>query len=101
MPTGQTLSMPPILFAMSIFDSIEKLITEHGSAAILQQQLSVARDQFSELERKVSDLQTGIGRLEAQLEREHLDHQNARDELQRLKELHAEDIRVHRGIEFR
>src|SRR5688572_14318889 len=86
---------------MSIFDSIEKLITEHGSAAILAQQLSFAKDQFSDLERKVSDLQTQVGRLEAQLERERADHKQAREDLQRLKDEHAEEIRFHRTIEFR
>jgi len=69
---------------MSMFDSIEKLITEHGSAAILGQQLAFAKDQFADLERKVSDLQTQVGRLEAQLERERTDHKQTRDELQRL-----------------
>jgi TolA-binding protein len=86
---------------MSIFDSIEKLITEHGSAAILSQQLSFAKDQFSDLEGKVSDLQTQVGRLEAQLERERADHKQAREDLQRLKDEHAEEIRIHRFIEFR
>jgi hypothetical protein len=86
---------------MSIFDSIEKLITEHGSAAILTQQLALAKDQFSHLERKVSDLQTQIGRLEAQLERERTDHKQAREELQRLKDEHTEEVRFHKTVEFR
>jgi len=86
---------------MSIFDSIEKLITEHGSAAILTQQLSFAKDQFTDLERKVSDLQTQVGRLDAQLERERADHKQAREELQRLKDEHAEEVVIHRAIEFR
>lgn len=86
---------------MGIIDDIEKLITEHGSAAILSQQLSFARDQFADLERKVSDLQTQIGRLDAQLERERSDHKQAREELQRLKDEHAEEIVIHRGVEFR
>jgi len=86
---------------MSIFDSIEKLITEHGSAAILSQQLSFAKDQFSDLERKVSDLQIQVGRLEAQLERERADHKQAREDLQRLKDEHAEQVRIFHDVEFR
>lgn len=86
---------------MSIIDSIEKLITEHGSAAILGQQLAFAKDQFAQLERKVSDLQTQAGHLEAQLEREQLDHKMAREESQRLHEEYAEEIRIHSAIEFR
>jgi ubiquinone biosynthesis protein UbiJ len=54
---------------MFILDSIEKVITEHGSAAILSQQLAFARDQFNALERKVTELQIQVGRLEAQCKR--------------------------------
>ncbi|MEW6159000.1 MAG: hypothetical protein AB1813_16370 [Verrucomicrobiota bacterium] len=86
---------------MSIFDSIEKLVTEHGSAAILQQQLAFAKDQFFDLERKVGELQIQVGRLEAQLERERLEHKQAREDLQRLKDEHSEEVRIHRLIEFR
>ena len=36
------------------------------------------------------------------LERERLDHQKTREEFQRLKDEHAEDIRIHSiGVEFR
>lgn len=86
---------------MSILESIEKLITEHGSAAILSQQLSYAKDQFSDLESRVSELQTQIGRLEAQLERERADCKEARRDLQQLRDEHAEEVRIHRFIEFR
>jgi hypothetical protein len=86
---------------MSIFDSIEKLITEHGSAAILSQQLAFAKDQFTDLERKVSDLQIQVGRLDGQLERERLDHKQTQQELQRLKEEHSEELRIHKMVEFR
>jgi hypothetical protein len=37
----------------------------------------------------------------AQLERERADHNQACEELKNLKELHAEEVRVHSGIEFR
>jgi TolA-binding protein len=86
---------------VSIFDSIEKLITEHGSAALLNQQLAFAKDQFADLERKISDLQTQVGRLDAQLERERLDHKQTLQELQQLKAEHAEEVRIHRMVEFR
>lgn len=86
---------------MNIFDGIEKLITEHGSAAILSERLAFAKDQFEQLERKVSDLQTQTGRLEAQLEREQSDHKKDREELQRLKNEHAEEVRVYGSVEFR
>ena len=59
---------------MNIFDGIEKVITEHGSAAILGQQLAFAKDRYSQLEQQVSELQKQVGRIESQLEREKLDH---------------------------
>jgi hypothetical protein len=86
---------------MNIFDGIEKLITEHGSAAILSQQLSFARDQFSVLERQVGEFQAKVAKLEAQLEIEHANYKETQQQLQRLQEEHSEEIRVHKSIEFR
>lgn len=80
---------------------LEKLINEKGSAAILQKHLEFAASQFADLERKVSELQTEKGRLEAKLEREQMDHQNAKQEIQRLKDERAEEIRIHNAVEFR
>jgi len=48
--------------------AIEKLINEHGSAAILRERLSLASDQYSALEGKVTELQTKTEQLEAQNE---------------------------------
>ena len=42
---------------MKLFDNIEKLITEHGSAAILRERLLLAEQKYSAIERKLSDLQ--------------------------------------------
>jgi hypothetical protein len=86
---------------MGFLDGIEKLITEHGSAAVLSQQLSFAKDQFAYLERQVSDLQLEVGRLRATLEREQQDHNKAKGELQRLKDEHFEEIRIVSLVEFR
>jgi hypothetical protein len=86
---------------MGIFDGIEKLINEHGSAVILNQQLALAKEQFTALERQVSELQTKSAKFEAQLEIEHANHQRTSEELQRLKDEHSEEVRIHNGIEFR
>jgi hypothetical protein len=86
---------------MGLFESIEKLITEHGSAAIISQQLSFAKEQFVALERKVSELQLENGKLHAKLEREHLDHDKAQQELQRLQKEHEEEVVIHSFLEFR
>jgi len=85
---------------LTLFDGIEKFITEHGSAAIIGQQLSFAKDQFVALERKVSELHTQNGKLEAKLEREQLDHDKAKQELKRLQKEHEEETIIHRTIEF-
>jgi hypothetical protein len=42
---------------MGIFESIEKLITEHGSAAILKERLSLVAEQHAALERENEELQ--------------------------------------------
>lgn len=42
---------------MGLLDGIEKLITEHGSAAILRERIALAEDKYSALERKVVELE--------------------------------------------
>ncbi len=86
---------------MNLFDGIEKLITEHGSAAIISERLAFAKDQFSALERKVAELQIENGRLQERLQRSLVDHQGVKEELQRLQKEHEEDVRIHGGVEFR
>ena len=86
---------------MNPLDAIERLITEHGSAAILSQQLAFAKDQFSVLERQVGEFQAKTAKLEAQLEIERLNHKETQQQLQRLQEEHSEEIRIHKLIEFR
>jgi hypothetical protein len=86
---------------MNPLEVIEKLITEHGSAAILGQHLAFAKDQFSALERQVTEYQAKTAKLEAQLEIEQMNHKETKQQFQRLQDEHSEDIRVHKGIEFR
>lgn len=45
---------------------IERLITEHGSAAILRERLAFAAEQYAALEKKVSDLQAQVAELQAE-----------------------------------
>ena len=40
---------------MEPFDSIEKLINEHGSAAILRERITLAKEQYAALERRVEE----------------------------------------------
>jgi len=59
----------------TIFGELERLITEHGSAAILRERLGLAADQYTALEKKNSGLQAENENLRAQLE--HLQKENA------------------------
>lgn len=68
---------------------------------VLRERLSFALDRFEEAERQITSLQTQVGSLQAQLERERLDHEQTKKELQRLQELLREEIRIVRGVEFR
>lgn len=51
---------------MGIFQDIERLITEHGSAAILRERLTLAAEQYAALEKKVDELQAENERLESE-----------------------------------
>ena len=78
---------------MNLFDGIEKLINEHGSAAILRERLSLASDQFKamELSAKEATLRAEAAQLSAdkasgrvqQLEAE---NQALRLEIERFKQ---------------
>lgn len=42
---------------MGLLEGMEKLITEHGSAAILRERIALAREQYAALESRVVSLQ--------------------------------------------
>lgn len=48
---------------MGLLEGMEKLITEHGSAAILRERIALARDQYAALESRVVNLQKDNERL--------------------------------------
>lgn len=51
---------------MGLFDGIEKLINEHGSAAILRERIQLANDQYAALEQKAAALQMQVKQLQAE-----------------------------------
>jgi hypothetical protein len=63
---------------MNLFDAIEKLITEHGSAAILRERIAQAKEQQAALEKENASLKTENARLASDL-------QKAQSEIQHLK----------------
>ena len=75
---------------MGLLDGLERLITEHGSAAILRERIQLANDKHAEIERrlKASDaenfsLKASTKLLEAQL-------QAARSEIDEIRRLQRE-----------
>lgn len=52
----------------SLLDGLEKLISEHGSATILRERISLANDKYAALERKASDFEIENKTLKSNLE---------------------------------
>ena len=86
---------------MSFIDTARDALKDLPISDIVRERLSFALDRLMDAEAKVDTLQTDKGSLQAQLERERLDHKQTRDELQRLKDENAEEIRIHSLVEFR
>ena len=51
---------------MGLLDGFEKLINEHGSAAILKERIALANDKYAALERKLSDSESRVKKLETE-----------------------------------
>lgn len=66
-----------------ILGEIEKLINEHGSAAILKERLSLAADQYAALEKKLSDSESRVQASE--LRAKNLESEKQGFELENLK----------------
>jgi len=86
---------------MSLFDPIEKLINEHGSAEILKTRIELAKEQFEALERKVDDTNRQIGRLESELALAKFKEREATEQLAALRKEHEEEVRIVQCVEFR
>jgi predicted nuclease with TOPRIM domain len=65
---------------MPLFENIEKLINEHGSAAILRERLLLASDKYAALEAKTTQLEKEKDGLQA-------DAKKAAAEIDRLRKL--------------
>ena len=72
-----------------LFENIEKLITEHGSAAILRERLELANEQYAVLERRCQQLDEQVAMLEEENQRLQSDIEQARQQIRHLdKVLH-------------
>ena len=86
---------------MSLVDVARDALKEIPLSEVLRERVSLALDRLAEAERQITVLQTEKGGFEMQLERERLDHEKTKKELQRLQELLREEIRLVLGVEFR
>ena len=68
---------------------------------VLRERVSLALDRLAEAEGQIATLQAEKGGLQAQLERERIDHEQTKKELPRLQELLREEIRLVCDVEFR
>jgi len=53
---------------MGLLDGLEKLINEHGSAAILKERIELANDKYAALERRLAEMSEDNKRLRAENE---------------------------------
>ncbi|MBI5920806.1 MAG: hypothetical protein HY847_04050 [Betaproteobacteria bacterium] len=72
---------------MGLLDGFEKLINEHGSAAILKERIALANDKYAALEQKLSASELRIKELESENHGLRTNLEKAEIEIQQLKEL--------------
>lgn len=83
----------------ALSEQLQKLITEHGSAAILRDHLSLFKDQVASLEKKAAALEQKVALLEAEnaeLKTKSYDlakdNQELRDKIQRFEQPTHDDL---------
>src|SRR5436309_3546560 len=86
---------------MGMLEVARDTLKELPISEVLRERLLFALDRLEETESKVSASQKEIGALQAQLERERLDHEQTKKELHALQEVLREEVRIVRGVEFR
>jgi Fic family protein len=71
---------------MGLFDGIEKLITEHGSAAILKERIALVQDQYAALEKKLADSELRAKEFESEKLRFELENFKMKEKIKGLEE---------------
>lgn len=69
-----------------VFSEIERLITEHGSAAILKERLALAADQYGVLEKKIPIFANENAQLKSENASLRLDLEKAQEKIRDLEE---------------
>ncbi len=93
---------------MSLLTTARDALKELPLSDIVRERLSLALDRLAEAEAKIEALQAENAELKAEnrslraeLEGVRRDHQQDKKELRRIQDEHAEEVRVHGGVEFR
>lgn len=73
--------------SMGLLDGLEKLITEHGSAAILKERITLANDKYAALEAKLSECEAAKIKLHSENDALRLNLEKASVEIQNFKKL--------------
>lgn len=71
---------------MGLFDGLEKLINEHGSAVILKERIALANDKYAALEQKLATSELRAANLESENQRLRLDLEKAQEKIRNLEE---------------
>lgn len=75
-----------------LFDPLERLITEHGSAAVLREHLALIKAQLAAAESQYANLQAENREIRAQLHDAENRASNAERELQQLKNSNPDGV---------
>ena len=71
--------------AIPLFNEIEKLINEHGSAVILKERLALAADQYAALERKIIEIEARAKQSESENKSLRLNLDKAEEKIRNLE----------------
>jgi len=86
---------------MSLLDVARDALKDIPISEIIRERLSLALDQCADAQRQVEGFKADNARLQAKLEIVTSERDEAREELQRLKDEHSEEVRILRMVEFR
>lgn len=100
-PAGRQSARLPELRIMSLLDLAVSTLKELPVSDIVRERLSLAFDHAAVLERQVAELQAKVAELQVRLKDCEANKQRAEDEIRRLNDQLAEEVRIHSGIEFR
>ena len=73
--------------AIPFLSEIEKLITEHGSAAILKERIALANDKYAALEQKLSVCDAANKELHSENETLRLDNGKLKEQVRAFEEI--------------